>query len=52
MMNKVLLEIYKVSDDFFFEIQKCPLTHDFPVHTHDFRKLVVILEECLYSKGV
>lgn len=44
MMNKILLKNFKVSDDFFFEIQKCPLTRDFPVHNHDFSELVVILE--------
>lgn len=38
------MEKYKVSEDFFFGIQKCPLTYDFPVHNHDFPELVVILE--------
>lgn len=43
-MNKILSKDYKISEDFFFEIQKCPLTHDYPVHDHDFSELVVILE--------
>ncbi|MDF2925992.1 MAG: DNA-binding protein [Paenibacillaceae bacterium] len=30
--------------DFIFRIQKCPLTHDYFVHSHDFSELVVILE--------
>ena len=30
--------------DFIFRIEKCPLTHDYFVHSHDFSELVVILE--------
>ncbi|CAH1203072.1 AraC family transcriptional regulator [Paenibacillus sp. JJ-223] len=29
--------------DFIFRIEKCPLTHDFDVHHHDYSELVVIL---------
>jgi AraC-like DNA-binding protein len=30
--------------DFIFKIQKCPLTHDYFVHHHNFSELVLILE--------
>lgn len=29
--------------DFIFRIEKCPLTHEFSVHNHDYSELVVIL---------
>lgn len=30
--------------DFIFRIEKCPLTHEFGVHSHDYSELVVILD--------
>lgn len=30
--------------NFIFDIQKCPLTHDFSLHSHDYSELVVILD--------
>lgn len=44
MVKKVHYEDVGLDRDFTFHIQKCPLTHDYFVHTHDFSELVVILK--------
>ncbi|MCL6458993.1 MAG: AraC family transcriptional regulator [Gorillibacterium sp.] len=44
MSKKVLFRDMGLEPDFIFRIEKCPLTHDYFVHSHDFSELVVILE--------
>lgn len=43
MSKKVYFRDMGLGPDFIFRIQKCPLTHDYFVHSHDFSELVVIL---------
>lgn len=44
MNIKILSRDLGLEPGFTFKIQKCPLTHDYYVHSHDFSELVVILE--------
>jgi AraC-like DNA-binding protein len=44
MTRKYFFRDLGLEPDFIFRIQKCPLTHDYFVHSHDFSELVVILE--------
>lgn len=44
MSKKIFFRDLGLEPDFIFNIQKCPLTHDYFVHSHDFSELVVILE--------
>ncbi|WP_025707306.1 AraC family transcriptional regulator [Paenibacillus graminis] len=44
MTNKLYARDLGLEPGFTFRIQKCPLTHDYYVHSHDFSELVVILE--------
>ncbi|KUP24401.1 AraC family ligand binding domain-containing protein [Paenibacillus sp. DMB5] len=43
MTTKLLARDIGLEPGFTFRIQKCPLTHDYYVHSHDFSELVVIL---------
>lgn len=43
MTTKILARDIGLEPGFTFRIQKCPLTHDYYVHSHDFSELVVIL---------
>lgn len=43
MTNKLYARDIGLEPGFTFRIQKCPLTHDYYVHSHDFSELVVIL---------
>ena len=43
MIKKYLMKDLKTTENFFFEIDKCPLVTDYPMHNHDFYELVVIL---------
>lgn len=44
MTKKIYYRDMDLDPGFIFRIQKCPLTHDYFVHSHDFSELVVILE--------
>lgn len=43
MTTKIFARDIGLEPGFTFRIQKCPLTHDYYVHSHDFSELVVIL---------
>jgi AraC-like DNA-binding protein len=43
MVKKILFRDSGMEPGFIFQIDKCPLTHDFSIHCHDFSELVVIL---------
>ncbi|OZB98818.1 AraC family transcriptional regulator [Paenibacillus sp. XY044] len=43
MMTRLFAMDIGLEPGFTFRIQKCPLTHEFFVHSHDFSELVVIL---------
>lgn len=43
MNTKLFARDIGLEPGFTFRIQKCPLTHDYYVHSHDFSELVVIL---------
>lgn len=43
MTTKLYARDIGLEPGFTFRIQKCPLTHDYYVHSHDFSELVVIL---------
>lgn len=43
MTTKLLARDIGLEPGFTFRIQKCPLNHDYYVHSHDFSELVVIL---------
>ncbi|SET70305.1 AraC family transcriptional regulator [Paenibacillus sp. NFR01] len=43
MTTKLFARDIGLEPGFTFRIQKCPLTHDYFVHSHDFSELVVIL---------
>ncbi|MEK5449336.1 helix-turn-helix domain-containing protein [Paenibacillus sp. FSL R7-0331] len=43
MTTKLLAQDIGLEPGFTFRIQKCPLNHDYYVHSHDFSELVVIL---------
>lgn len=44
MIRRVDYKEIGLSEDFVFEIKKCPLTYDYYQHTHNFSELVVILD--------
>ncbi|WP_438449208.1 helix-turn-helix domain-containing protein [Gorillibacterium sp. sgz5001074] len=44
MNRKSLFREQGLEPDFIFNIQKCPLNHDFDIHSHDYSELVVILD--------
>ncbi|WP_181908970.1 AraC family transcriptional regulator [Paenibacillus sp. VMFN-D1] len=44
MMTRLFATDIGLEPGFTFRIQKCPLTHEYFVHSHDFSELVVILQ--------
>ena len=43
-MNKLLINELKIKENLLFNIEKCPLHGEFPIHTHAFSELVIILK--------
>lgn len=44
MIKRIEHQEIGLSDDFTFDIQRCPLVHDYQQHTHNFSEFVVVLD--------